>query len=84
MNIRTALAAILILNGLAIGNLLFAADDPQQTIAALQGMLAREQQCRDGLAAVLQLQGQAQQREAEIAALRKEIEALKKVKEPAK
>ena len=62
----------------------FAADDPQQTIAALQGMLAREQQCRDGLAAVLQLQGQAAQREAEIAALRKEIEALKKTKEPPK
>ena len=69
---------------LAAASQAIAADDPQQTIAALQGMLAREQQCRDGLAAVLQLQGQAQQQAAEIAALRKEIEALKKVKDAPK
>ena len=56
----------------------FAADDPQKTIDALQAALQQSQQ-QTAQANQIQLQ-----MAVEIAALRKEIEALKKPKEPAK
>ena len=55
-----------------------AADDPQKTIDALQAAL-QQSQAQTAQANQIQLQ-----MAVEIAALRKEIEALKKTKEPAK
>lgn len=56
----------------------FAADDPQKTIDALQAALAQSQQ-QTAQANQIQLQ-----MAAEIAALRKEVEALKKKDAPPK
>lgn len=70
---RRALAVLLLVASQA-----FAADDPQKTIEALQAALAQSQQ-QTAQANQIQLQ-----MAVEIAALRKEIEALKKSKEPAK